>query len=318
MSSVLGNEMPIPFSVISESYINRILNIKQELKSKNKSRYDATQEDLFECELLGALSKLIDIDCDHTICYIDCTADLKSNGEWIELLQKKFCLMRPIFYVCCELLNDNCKDEILAKLEKCPCKDFDIIIIKNCIQHIKSPESFIETVFENYCQAKDSASVVVVQRLFKTNLPFYDLVYKVWSENDFNIESFIKTLSLQNFDVNCRIEQLECDLSKMKWLFSMAKKSIYPLNCIKHDDARSSNEGVREICEGMFKYNDDRSTYVFRDCLAFLTVKRSENYFKLKNFRKNPYQKIMLASKSPYDIFDSIFDLNSSLRKKLS
>jgi hypothetical protein len=318
MSSQLGNEMPIPFGIISETYINQLLKIKQELKAENKCHSDTNQCDLYECELLKVLNRLVDIDCDHSICYIDCNADMKTTDKkWTQFMEAKFCLTKPIFHVSCEL-NPNCENEILTKLNACPVNSFDIIIVKNCIQHISQPERFIHNIFAKLSKANDLASILVVQRLFKTNvLPFYSFINKEWSKCDLNIESLIKTLTTQNFDVNFNIECLECDLSKMNWLFSMADKDIYPLNCIKYDE-RNSNEGVREICEGIFKYNDDHSAYVFHDRMAFLKITRSDNYFKLKDFKMNPAKKNVSTFKPAYDMFDTIFELNSSLKNRLT
>ena len=185
--------------------------------------------------------------------------------------------------------------------------------MKNCIQNFNQPAELIKILFDEFMvNSVDDGTVLIIQRSYKYNcLPFYDSLDKLWMQNDFNLKKFIDMLKVHKLDVMVNIEEIDCNMSKMNWLLSLNNHQIYPLDYFTNkklvsETDESSNDGVRQICEGIFKYGsdavtfnnnsknknggestygDEKSNYIFKDRLVFLTIKRSNMYFKLQKFK---------------------------------
>lgn len=312
------------------------INIPKSIKTETQEDiYENLNEySLYEKQLIDIIDKLFDIDCTSNLLYIDHKSDAKTRQHWRYLMEKKFCLLNSIKHLSC--LSDvessettrNMKrnefqkfnDKIIYGLNGSPNeKLYDLIIIKNCIQNFSKPDDLIKTLFDNYIiDSLDKGTVLVIQRSYKYNcLPFYDSLDNLWMTHDFNLNEFIDKLKVHKLDVAINIEEIDCNMSKTSWLLSLNNHQIYPLNFLKMKlNIREDNtDGVRQICEGIFKYNEDidrmkhnvnynansrnyefqgyvsndnnnENNFIFRDRLMFLTIKRSDNYLKLEKFKK--------------------------------
>ena len=337
MCSRLGSELPIPLSVVSEQNLIHFLDSSTkdacsgdlECSSsdapKSARKYDEI-EIAYEKQLVNLINQMLDIDCTSNLVYIDHKSDERVRKHWRSLMEKKFCLLKPINHVSC-LDDENTSlgppqnteefnETFFKKLKKysSPSSKFDLIIMKNCIQNFYEPGEIIKTLFdEHMIQSLDSGTVLVIQRSYQYNcLPFYDSLDKLWMQNDFSVSNFIDKLKVYKLDVSINIEEIDCNMSKMNWLLSLNNNQIYPLdyfnnkNLLSENIENSSNDGVRQICEGIFKYGsdavtfsnkdksettsygDEKNNYIFKDRLVFLTIKRSSMYFTLQKF-KNRY-----------------------------
>jgi hypothetical protein len=336
MCSRLGSELPIPLSVISEQNLIHFLDSTDavsgdlECSSSDAPKSSRNHDEIeiaYEKQLVNLINQMLDIDCTSNLVYIDHKSDARIRRHWRSLMENRFCLLKPINHVSC--LSDEDRDKnngpyqndrlfsenFLNKVNKIsnPTSKFDLIIMKNCIQNFNNPSDIITTLFDDFMvQSVDSGTILIIQRSYQYNcLPFYDSLDKLWMQNDFSINNFIDSLKVHKLEITTSIEEIDCNMSKMNWLLSLNRNQIYPLDFFNNKKLLSenvedtNNDGVRQVCEGIFKYGsdavtfdnkdkggeamsygDEKNNYIFKDRLVFLTIKRSNKYFQLQKFKK--------------------------------
>ena len=109
-----------------------------------------------------------------------------------------------------------------------------------------------------------------------STLPFHSQIYHEWADNDVNYMRFINTLKNECFTVRFNIENVKCLIdSKSNWYCKLKNKAIYPLNqsgLISTDSLGTNGllNGIRELNEGVFKYQSGQKTLELNDRVLFV------------------------------------------------
>ena len=117
--------------------------------------------------------------------------------------------------------------------------------------------------------------------------------------NDAKYTKFIQTLQSEHFTIKWDIEVVNCSIkSKANWYSHLKQKYTYPLNegvSIINDNTMKRIEvvnGIRELNEGFFKYQNSYDNVEFFDRLLFISAYHRGN------------EKVVLAERKFKDLKD--------------
>jgi hypothetical protein len=150
-------------------------------------------------------------------------------------------------------------------------------------------------------------SLLLIQRLCDLNtLPFHTKVKNEWMESDGKFIKFMQTLQNEFFTIRFDIETLTFSYDcKSTWYSNLKNKVPYPLNqgnMLVNEDSVQHKEllhGVRELNEGVFKYQQINNYIEVKDRLIFIAANREfskaasleEEKLKMKRYKKSIYDK---------------------------
>ena len=162
-----------------------------------------------------------------------------------------------------------------------PPKKYDKIIIKNCLKFFEENSKYfceyIMTLFKEVIQYK--TSMLFIQRVHDLNtLPFYHQIQQDWSRNDTKYSKFMQEMQNEYFSLKFDIEVLKCIIDcKSTWYRLLKEKHPYPLKqnplIIDENTVNKRSElvhGIRELDEGLFKYQKFDNMLEFNDRLLFI------------------------------------------------
>jgi hypothetical protein len=248
-----------------------------------------------------------------------------TNKDWTEIIEKKFCLLNNVDS--CEIemkpltkKSDDDQflfidptselDEPLFNFNFVKCsnksKKYDKIIIKNCMKYFdrnyKYFCKFIMTLFKEQFQMR--TSLLIVQRVSDLNtLPFHSKVKKDWTDTDCKFIKFMQTLQNEFFNIKFDIETLTFSFDcKSTWYSNLKDKIPFPLNqgsLLVDEQAVRHKElvhGIRELNEGVFKYQQINNYIELKDRMIFIAAYREfsksaclEEKMKNKKDKKSNY-----------------------------
>lgn len=112
-------------------------------------------------------------------------------------------------------------------------------------------------------------------------------MYNEWAKADTEYLKFIETMKNNCFSIRFNIETVKCYINcKSQWYSNLREKTIYPLN----EKSVVSNEridlinGIRELNEGLFKYQEDGSNLEISDRMLFIGATSLKNQIKMDEF----------------------------------
>lgn len=268
-------------------------------------RYDSR---FFEKQFCDLISKYLEIDCNDDILFIKAYGDkdlVKGDNkifnqanrfaeEWPEIIAKKFCLLKGVDVAEINISDTQPNDSNLELRQqeifesfKCdfivnrnPSKKYDKIIIKNCLKYFDSGQKyfckFVMKYFKEQTQMK--ISLLIIQRVHDLNtLPFHKQVNDEWNVNDARYVKFMQTLQNEFFTIKFDIENLKYMIDcKSTWYNHIKQKYPYPLNQNKLlvNESATKNDGllhgIRQLNEGVFKYQDINNYVELNDRLMFI------------------------------------------------
>ena len=270
-----------------------------------KCEYNETDADNllnYEKTFTAIINKYLDIDCNDDILFIkpydtenswshyDYTSQLQN---WPKIIERKFCLLKPLD-ICDVKLVENIKkntDELYPSEEEAKfelifsgqqkkLKKYDKIIIKNSLKYFEeSQKIFLESImnlFKNQIQTK--TNILIIQRCSDLNtLPFEQKVNNEWKLNDLKYSKFMKSMQNEFFAIKFDFENLKYTIDcKTTWYQNIKDTVIYPV--IKRspivtqvsNGQRSLLNGIRELNEGVFKYQEIQKYVELNDRLLFI------------------------------------------------
>jgi hypothetical protein len=228
--------------------------------------------------------------------------------EWNKVLEYKFCLLEKVDVFemdCSKLLLNPCTERSLKLNEEDnltdlidfnslvkhnPTGKYDKIIMKNCAKYLHNNYShfckFILKYFKEPIQHENS--LLIVQRVSDLNtLPFYSEIKTKWSQADINYVDLIHIMQTEYFSLQFNVEILRfIKACKSKWYKELRDKFPYPMNqnCLldiknsvvtgEDDENRRKKcgfmNGIRELNEGIFKYQESNKQIELTDRLLFI------------------------------------------------
>lgn len=275
-SNYLGPEKPRPFALISEEYQQRldIPNYPEEDQYRFGDTYEEAMFSLIHTHLeLGTTDRL---------CYIG-----EKKGSFAPLIERKFCLAHPpksisptngslggqpaITYHNLTQLTpvDEFFKDSASQCSTYKKKLFDRIILKDCIHQLTAN---MYTLFSQIKEClNEEGKVLIIHRPGMLNtLPLPKQMIKEFESRDIDIAPILNALQDAGFDVKWDIEICPIVMPKVKWVSMIQEK--YPADLELSDDA-AIRGAIRELTEGMFKYEGDMVQ--FTDRLLFISASPS-------------------------------------------
>lgn len=278
-SSYLGPESPRPYAVISEAYRSRLLIPAY----TDHEKYDFGAE--YDNTFFNLLQKYTDLDTRDRLCYV---GDLK--GNFAEKIVNKFCILEPVMTVipghCSYVETDSEKvlslrvantgaEEYFRQLKKS--KDpnkmkFDKIVLKDAIRYFENAKETYMNIMG--CLAPGGQLLIIHRPSNLNTLPIFDNAKERLESNETPYMDIINDLQECKLDIQWEMECLPLIISKRKW-FRMLKEKFPPMMEIMSDNEILS--GVRELSEGVLKYEGEEVELVDRLLFISVTAAKSED-----------------------------------------
>ena len=276
MSAYLGPETPRPFSVISESYRNK-LNIPF---IPEYERY--TFGEAYEHKMCELVHRYLDLGTDDRLCYVG-----DSKGTLAYMLQRVFCLIEPVTTVVpghmhyeetptnkllpIRIANVGAEEYFRRESRERPAIKpplFDKILLKDAVQFFEYPKETFKSAMDTM---SENGKMLIIYRPGTMNtLPLTSDIKTRLSENETSYMDIIKTLQSCGFDVQWEIECLPIIMSKLKWLAMLNEKFPPQMAGVSATEVRM---GLRTLSEGVMKYEGEMVE--FMDRLLFITATRT-------------------------------------------
>ncbi|XP_067935904.1 uncharacterized protein [Watersipora subatra] len=268
-SNYLGPEIPRPFSLISEEY-------QQQLAIPNYPEEDQYRfGQAYEEAMFSLIHTHLELGTTDRFCYIG-----EEKGSFSPLVERKFCLVNPVTTILPNIQKGGSTQSAVttstrvddyfrnASSECSSLKKnlFDRILIKDCIQDLTS------NMYSLFSQLKlclhGEGKLLIIHRPGMLNtLPLPKKMVKEFESKDVDIGPILNALQDAGFDVKWDIEICPIIMPKVKWLSMLQEK--HPADLESSDDAVIRN-AIRELTEGMFKYEGD--IVQFTDRLLFISA----------------------------------------------
>ncbi|XP_071951151.1 uncharacterized protein [Antedon mediterranea] len=268
---------PQPFSVISEHWQGQ-LNVTEKADDDLFSFGSIYDENLFK-----QIHKHLELDTHDRFAYVGC-----SKGSYAEKIKEKFCLLQPIanifpgviFYE--ETSNQRLlpfkidhigAEQYFRELSEGLTEDkeppFDKIILHGAFEHFTNPKETFRHIMKTL--TKEGKLLIIHRPAPMSTLPFFTEANKRFVKEDSNDPylKILRCLQSQRVDVKWDVEVLPIVMPKVKWLAMLNQKFPPQMEIISTFEIMT---GVRELTEGMFKYQGDQVE--FFDRLMFVTVSR--------------------------------------------
>ncbi|KAK2171740.1 hypothetical protein NP493_1029g00019 [Ridgeia piscesae] len=265
----LGPETPRPFSVLSEGYIRRQIKLP---KLPEDARYSFGP--LYEQRMYELIHQYLEMGTDDCVCYVG-----EEKGSMTQLLQHKFCLVRPVVSVVpghfhyeespnhrmlpLKVANVGAEEYFSDQAAKPP--QFDKVLLKDAVVFIDNPRETYTNIMKTL---KRYGKLLIIHRPAPMNtLPIFREARQRLSENDKAYMSIITDLQACNLDVQWDIECLPIVMPKLRWLAMLRDRFPPQLNLVSDFEVIA---GIRELSEGVLKYEGDLVEFV--DRLLFITA----------------------------------------------
>lgn len=278
-SNYLGPETPSPFALISEQY-------QQQLTIPNYPEEDQYRfGQIYEDSMFSLIHTHLELGTTDKFCYIG-----QEKGSFAPLIERKFCLIHPPKSIAPTTFGTNSYSKQSSTLAYKPtggtnvdeffrdtashCSTmkkylFDRVLLKDCIHHVTSN---MYTLFSQLktCLNEEGKLLIIHRPGMLNTLPLPKHMVKQFEGNDVDIGPILNALQDAGFDVKWDIEICPIVMPKVKWLSMLQEK--HPADLENFEDIMIRN-AVRELTEGMFKYEGDMVQ--FTDRLLFISASPS-------------------------------------------
>ena len=276
-SNYLGPEKPRPFALISEEY-QRQLDIPN-YPEEDQYRFGDTYEEA----MFSLIHTHLELGTTDKFCYVG-----EKKGSFAPLIERKFCLMHPAHEISPtnsaipagqpsitynNLTQLTPVDEFFKNsASQCSTyqkKIFDRILLKDCI-HLLTGNLYSLFSQIKECLNEEGRLLIIHRPGMLNTLPLPKQMIKEFEEKDIDIAPILNALQDAGFDVKWDIEICPIVMPKVKWLSMIQEK--HPADLESSDDLTIRN-AIRELTEGMFKYEGDMVQ--FTDRLLFISASPS-------------------------------------------
>ena len=295
----LGPESPRPFSVISENYIRRRVDLPHVPEHERYSFGKGYEEKI--CQLIH---QYLELGTQDRLCYVGDT-----KGSMAPLLQSKFCLLEPITTVMpghihyeespnhrmlpIKVANVGAEEYFKKQASDETPTTFDKIMLKDAVPFFEDARGCYENMLKTLGEL---GKVLIVHRAAPiSTLPVFTDAKDRQLEHDQSYMSIIQDLQSCGLDVKWDLECLPVLLPKLQWM-SMIKEKFPPqLEMVSNFEITA---GIRELSEGILKYEGEMVE--FTDRLLFISAQRTVF---------SGYPSIQRSAPKAYDAVPAIQDL---------
>lgn len=276
-SNYLGPEKPRPFALISEEY-------QHQLDIPNYPEEDQYRfGDTYEEAMFSLIHTHLELGTTDRFCYVG-----EKKGSFAPLIDRKFCLMHPVQEISPtngaipsgqpaitynNLTQQTPVDDFFKNgASQCATyqkKIFDRILLKDCI-HLLTGNLYSLFSQIKQCLNEEGKLLIIHRPGMLNTLPLPKKMVKEFEEKDIDIAPILNALQDAGFDVKWDIEVCPVVMPKVKWLSMIQEK--HPADLESSDDNQIRN-AIRELTEGMFKYEGDMVQ--FTDRLLFISASPS-------------------------------------------
>jgi len=299
-------KQPQPFAVISEHWQEKLdLSSPRPANSPDAAEDIYSFGDVYEESLYKLIHKHLELDTHDRLAYVG-----TSKGSLAEKVKEKFCLLQPMvnifpglihyqetpnqrmlpFKIChvgAEEYFRQLSDDLVKDHKEPP---FDKMILKDSVEHFTNLAETFSHIMRTLTQ---NGKVLIIHRPGPmSTLPFFSEASRRFIQDDSD-EPYIKIIrSLQEIKVDAKweIETLPIVMPKVKWLAMLKEKFPPQMAIISNFQVQT---GIRELTEGMFKYQGDQVE--FFDRLLFITASH-----RMKNSEFPSIQRHGAAAGKPY------------------
>ncbi|GFO37401.1 methyltransferase type 11 [Plakobranchus ocellatus] len=273
-SAYLGPEIHRPLSVISESYQTRlrIPSLGEE------ERYRFGKE--YETKLFSLLHEHLELGTTDKMVYV---GDIK--GSMSEAIEEKFCLVHPvqtvipghfhyaeteggakmlpirIAHVGAEEFFRN-----LAENESADKPQYDRILVDDCVRYLAEPRVTYKNMVSSL--APNGRLLLIHRPGDLSTLPYFSDARQRLSENEIAYSDIIRDLQACRLDVSWELECLPVRMPKRKWLAMLRERYPTQTEILSQMEVVS---GIRELSEGVLKYEGDMVEFVDRQLFISAT-----------------------------------------------
>ena len=298
---------PQPFAVISEHWQDKL-----QLSSPRSDNTDSPEDDIYsfgqvyEESLYKLIHKHLELDTDNRLAYVGA-----NKGSLAEKIREKFCLLQPMvnifpglihyqqtpnqrmlpFKVChvgAEEYFRQLADDLIKDHKEAP---FDKIILKDSVEHFTN---LAETFSHIMRTLSETGKMLIIHRPGPmSTLPVFSEATRRFAEEDSTDEPYIKIIrSLQDAKVDAKweVETVPIIMPKVKWLAMLQERFPPQMEIISNYQVQT---GLRELTEGMFKYQGEQVE--FFDRLLLITASH-----RMKNSEYPSIQRHGAAAGKPY------------------
>ncbi|XP_012945793.1 uncharacterized protein LOC106013757 [Aplysia californica] len=272
-SAYLGPETHRPLSVISESFQSRY-RIPNYVGSE-QFRFGEEYEE----KMYSLLHEHLELGTTDRMVYV---GDLR--GSLSKAIQDRFCLVPPVQTVIpghfhYAETDDGYKmlpiriahvgaEDFFRKLAEDPSPSkpkYDKILVKDCVRYLAEPRT---TYANMVASLAPGGKMLLIHRPGQlSTLPYFSDARQRLSENDIPYEDIIRELQACKLDVSWELECLPVRMQKTKWLAMVKEKFPTQMEILSGREVKS---GIRELAEGVLKYEGDMVE--FMDRLLFITA----------------------------------------------
>ena len=267
-TNYLGPEAPSPFAVLSEKY-------SKNYKLPTMPAYERFSfGEPYEEKMAKLIHQYLEVGTDDNVCYVGHT-----KGSLASMMQDRFCLLQPITSVVpghihyeetpnnkmvpVKIAHVGADEFFRDEAKKSP--QFDRVLLKDAIDYFTDSKETYNNIMKTL---KASGKLLIIQRPANMNtLPLFHDARDHMSNMDQAYMSIIQDLQSLNLDVHWEIECLPIVMPKVKWMKMLQDKFPSHMEGLSSLDVRL---GIRELSEGMLKYEGD--IVEFQDRLLFISA----------------------------------------------
>ncbi|XP_072042670.1 uncharacterized protein [Amphiura filiformis] len=270
-------QSPQPFSVITEHWQNKLQIPSPGDQDKDLCSFG----DVYEESLYRLIHTHLELDTHDRFAYVGA-----SKGSLASKIKDKFCLMQPMVNIFPGLIHyeqtPNQRmlpfkiahvgaEEYFRQLADDMTDDkeppFDKILLKDSVEHFTHPAETFSHIMKTL--TKFGRILIIHRPGPMATLPFFSEASRRFSDEDVDEPyiKIIKNLQAIKVDVKWEVETVPIVMPKTKWLAMLKEKFPPQMEVISNCQVQS---GIRELTEGMLKYQGDMVE--FYDRLLFVTA----------------------------------------------
>ncbi|PIK36487.1 hypothetical protein BSL78_26686 [Apostichopus japonicus] len=277
-------DSPPPFSVVTEKWQNQ-LDIPKYRLEESYSFGDAYEDAMFKL-----IHKHLELDTHERFAYVG-----SNKGSLAEKIKEKFCLLQPMVNIFPGLIHYEetpgqkllpfrishvGAEEYFRQLAESLGKDkpapFDKILLKDSVEHFTNPSQTFSHILRTLAPL---GRLLIIHRPGPmSTLPMFTEANKkfVTDDSEEPYAKIIKHLQAVHVDVKWDIETLPIGMPKVKWLAMLREQFPPQMEAISRAQITT---GIRELTEGMLKYQGEEVEFFDRLLLVTATHPLVENGF---------------------------------------
>uniref|UniRef100_A0A0B6Z4B3 Uncharacterized protein n=1 Tax=Arion vulgaris TaxID=1028688 RepID=A0A0B6Z4B3_9EUPU len=290
-SAFLGPESHRPLAVITESYQTKL---KIPILTGDDKFCFGTE---YEKKLYSLIHEHLELDTTDKLVYV---GDIK--GSLSKAIEDHFCLIHPVqtlvpghFHFIetydghrtlpVRIAHVGAEEHfrILAKDRSTHSTKYDKILVNDCVRYLEEPVTAYRNMIASLAPG---GKLLIIHRTGELNtLPYFRDACQRITDNNISYTSILKDLQDAHLDVSWEVECLTVCMPKKKWLAMVRDKFPTQMEVLSDIEVMS---GIRELSEGMFKYEGDMVEFV--DRLLFISATPCEQPFNQSDIRRSRSQ----------------------------